>query len=120
MEEKKGSSGGRMVGSKVSQIANIFQAMTPVKGEGEVSPVEAPKSAETNVTVVRTESHVARFNNARALFEKLGESQLINMICYSEPGFHNVMYIRSHMKSEVVLKRVCKFVWRVPQNYTRR
>lgn len=74
MEEKKGSNGGRMVGSKVSQIANIFQAMTPVKGEGEVSPVEAPKSAETNVTVVRTESHVARFNNARALFEKLGES----------------------------------------------
>lgn len=73
MEEKKGSSGGRMVGSKVSQIANIFQAMTPVKGEGEVSPVEASKSTETNVTVVRTESHVARFNNARALFEKLGE-----------------------------------------------
>ncbi|KAG8266942.1 regulation of protein localization to actin cortical patch [Homalodisca vitripennis] len=78
MEEKKGSGGGRMVGSKVSQIANIFQAMAPagVKGGGEgevlaVSPGESPKTAE-GVTVVRTESHVARFNNARALFEKLG------------------------------------------------
>lgn len=81
MEEKKGSSGGRMVGSKVSQIANIFQAMTPVKGTGVgdgdvllVSPGESPKpQSEGGVTVVRTESHVARFNNARALFEKLGK-----------------------------------------------
>lgn len=79
MEDKKGSGGGRMVGSKVSQIANIFKAMTPVKGDGEVvlvSPGESPKTTtEGGVTVVRTESHVARFNNARALFEKLGTLQ---------------------------------------------
>lgn len=31
-----------------------------------------PRDSPTQVTVVRTESHVARFNNARALFEKLG------------------------------------------------
>jgi len=58
MEDKRGS---RMAGSKVSQIANIFQGMGPGKEESSV------------VSVVRTESHVARFNNARALFEKLGE-----------------------------------------------
>lgn len=100
MEEKKPS---RLVGSKVSQIANIFQSMVPAK-ETEVlisnsTPVRnkssdsspklerrraaacseealkdpsAPRDSPTQVTVVRTESHVARFNNARALFEKLG------------------------------------------------
>jgi len=31
-----------------------------------------PRDSPAQVTVVRTESHVARFNNARALFEKLG------------------------------------------------
>ena len=30
------------------------------------------RDSPTQVTVVRTESHVARFNNARAMFEKLG------------------------------------------------
>jgi hypothetical protein len=100
MDEKKPS---RLVGSKVSQIANIFQSMVPAK-ETEVlisnsAPVRnkssdsspklerrraaacseetlkdpsAPRDSPTQVTVVRTESHVARFNNARALFEKLG------------------------------------------------
>lgn len=58
MDEKRS---GRMAGSKVSQIANIFQSMSPGKEEAGV------------VSVVRTESHVARFNTARALFEKLGE-----------------------------------------------
>lgn len=81
MEEKKCSGSGRMVGSKVSQIANIFQAMTPVKGAsdsdllmpGSGEPAaKSPDSGPPGVTVVRTESHVARFNNARALFEKLG------------------------------------------------
>ncbi|BET02951.1 SAM [Nesidiocoris tenuis] len=38
-------------------------AVGPETGSGAVSPT---------VTVVRTESHLARFNNARALFEKLG------------------------------------------------
>lgn len=33
---------------------------------------EIPKEG-SGVTVVRTESHLARFNNARALFEKLGK-----------------------------------------------
>ncbi|XP_055688674.1 uncharacterized protein LOC129793094 isoform X8 [Lutzomyia longipalpis] len=55
-------------GPKVSQIANIFQRK-PI----EVSPqMEEPKETQTPVSVVRTESHAARFNNARALFEKLG------------------------------------------------
>jgi len=75
MDEKKGvgSGGGRMVGSKVSQIANIFQAMAPSPGDVLGSPGDTPKHVgDTGVTVVRTESHVARFNNARALFEKLG------------------------------------------------
>ncbi|XP_032598694.1 uncharacterized protein LOC6556740 isoform X9 [Drosophila grimshawi] len=65
---------------KVSQIANIFQRK-PI----EIQPVEqltavaaahaaaaaAAASAHPHPSV-RTESHSARFNNARALFEKLG------------------------------------------------
>lgn len=50
--------------TKVSKIANIFQGM-PSREEEEMRGAD--------VTVVRTESHLARFNNARALFEKLGE-----------------------------------------------
>ncbi|XP_067642993.1 serine-rich adhesin for platelets isoform X3 [Eurosta solidaginis] len=74
---------------KVSQIANLFQRK-PI----EIQPVEqlsaaaaaaaatAAAAAAANqqqqqaggapATVARTESHSARFNNARALFEKLG------------------------------------------------
>lgn len=100
MEEKKPS---RLVGSKVSQIANIFQSMVPAKetevlisnstplrnkpsdsspklerrraatgSEEALKEPSTPRDSPTQVTVVRTESHVARFNNARALFEKLG------------------------------------------------
>lgn len=73
-----------MVGPKVSQIANIFQRPTVTKDpeimvekqsnstttlEGKVP---AKNETSNQVTVVRTESHLARFNNARALFEKLG------------------------------------------------
>lgn len=54
----------RHSGSKVLKIANIFQGM-PSREEEEMRGAD--------VTVVRTESHLARFNNARALFEKLGE-----------------------------------------------
>lgn len=54
----------RHSGTKVSKIANIFQGM-PSREEDEVRG--------SDVTGVRTESHLARFNNARALFEKLGE-----------------------------------------------
>ncbi|XP_031768701.2 uncharacterized protein LOC113521486 isoform X3 [Galleria mellonella] len=54
----------RHTGTKVSKIANIFQGM-PSKEDEEMRG--------SDVTVVRTESHLARFNNARALFEKLGE-----------------------------------------------
>ncbi|XP_071451755.1 uncharacterized protein Spn isoform X2 [Hetaerina americana] len=98
--------GGRLGGSKVSQIANIFQSMVPAKeevglkkGPGPLRPpsdscsspppptaslhnqqpnVDPSKDAPgtpSQVTVVRTESHVARFNNARALFEKLGGAE---------------------------------------------
>lgn len=74
----------RMVGPKVSQIANIFQRPTVTKDpdimvvkQQSASPTldrKQPAKVETpnQVTVVRTESHLARFNNARALFEKLG------------------------------------------------
>lgn len=56
-------------GPKVSQIANIFQRKT---FEDEKESKENPGG---NV-VMRTESHAARFNNARALFEKLGEGRI--------------------------------------------
>ncbi|XP_043284871.1 uncharacterized protein Spn isoform X2 [Venturia canescens] len=77
IEEKK-----RVAGSKVSQIANIFQSKpqlenlghrTTIINDGFKEPPVPLKESPTQVTVVRTESHVARFNNARALFEKLGE-----------------------------------------------
>lgn len=55
----------RHSGTKVSKIANIFQGMPSKEEEEEMRGAD--------VTVVRTESHLTRFNNARALFEKLGE-----------------------------------------------
>lgn len=70
MEEKKQTS------SKVSQIANIFQGMAPSRdcqGPEVGNGVSAVAGTGAQVSVVRTESHLARFNNARALFEKLGE-----------------------------------------------
>lgn len=80
MEEKKIS---RFGGSKVSEIANIFQAKVPGQKEDIITPIRTkPKIAHCtpekiedspSVTVMRTESHVTRFNNARAMFEKLGE-----------------------------------------------
>ncbi|XP_046753649.1 uncharacterized protein LOC124416534 isoform X2 [Diprion similis] len=70
-------------GSKVSAIANIFQSKPQLENLSHRTnvvlsdPMKDPpaplKDSPTQVTVVRTESHVARFNNARALFEKLGE-----------------------------------------------
>ncbi|XP_037940025.1 uncharacterized protein LOC119672925 isoform X2 [Teleopsis dalmanni] len=48
---------------KVSQIANLFQR----------------KHVENSIAVVRTESHSTRFNNARALFEKLGVESNSNL-----------------------------------------
>lgn len=79
VEDKK-----RMAGSKVSAIANIFQPKSQlgenlsnrshtILTDGFKEPAVPLKESPTQVTVVRTESHVARFNNARALFEKLGE-----------------------------------------------
>lgn len=53
-------------GPKVSQMANLFQKKQDEEDE---------KVASGNA-VVRTESHAARFNNARALFERLGESRV--------------------------------------------
>uniref|UniRef100_T1H1T0 Uncharacterized protein n=1 Tax=Megaselia scalaris TaxID=36166 RepID=T1H1T0_MEGSC len=69
-------------GPKVSQIANIFQRnpieISPEKSHfhHQTQPIHHVHSQnqKTTVTVVRTESHSTRFNNARALFEKLGES----------------------------------------------
>lgn len=76
IEEKR-----RMSGTKVSAIANIFQAKPHVESfktnkalvDGSKETPVTTKESPSQVTVVRTESHVARFNNARALFEKLGE-----------------------------------------------
>lgn len=79
MEDNKGT---RSAGTKVSQIANIFQNRTHrediiIIRNKPKPPSPTPEKKETVdphvVTVMRTESHVARFNNARALFEKLGE-----------------------------------------------
>lgn len=67
---------------KVSQIANIFQRkpieIQPVEQLSAVAAAHAAAAAaaaahaNAHVQGGRTESHSARFNNARALFEKLG------------------------------------------------
>lgn len=68
------SSSNQASGPKVSQIANIFQKR-PQEPPPEIPTKEAPSPASA---VVRTESHAARFNHARALFERLGEGK-VNM-----------------------------------------
>lgn len=80
MEDKKNS---RIGGTKVSEIANIFQGKVPSREDNVIIPLRSSAKSTTPlidkqeespaVTVMRTESQVARFNNARALFEKLGE-----------------------------------------------
>lgn len=81
MEDKRGL---RFSGSKVSEIANRFQAKPPLTEEI-IAPLKPKKVSSSSheedssdVTVIRTESHVTRFNNARALFEKLGEENRNN------------------------------------------
>ncbi|XP_064539460.1 uncharacterized protein Spn isoform X3 [Drosophila montana] len=71
---------------KVSQIANIFQRkpieIQPVEQLSAVAAAHAAAAAAAAAAhpPVRTESHSARFNNARALFEKLGvESNVSNV-----------------------------------------
>lgn len=55
-------------GQKVSQIANLFQRRALSEDQKDGNNAATP--------VVRTESHAARFNNARALFERLGEGRI--------------------------------------------
>lgn len=55
-------------GPKVQQIANIFQRKNTEE--------EKEKENPGGNAVMRTESHAARFNHARALFEKLGEARI--------------------------------------------
>ncbi|XP_058125042.1 uncharacterized protein LOC131266509 isoform X2 [Anopheles coustani] len=87
MEKSAAAHPASAAGPKVSQIANLFQRKPvehahadPPSGRGEGGPT--PSVAATGAThsptatVVRTESHAARFNNARALFEKLGEGRV--------------------------------------------
>ncbi|XP_058828715.1 uncharacterized protein LOC131688459 isoform X2 [Topomyia yanbarensis] len=62
-------------GPKVSQIANLFQRK-PVEIVTEPGKELSGSQPSPTATVVRTESHAARFNNARALFEKLGEGRV--------------------------------------------
>lgn len=93
-------------GTKVSQIANIFQARTPSQDSIIVSSRTKSKVAEMvaerkdtespTVTVMRTESHVARFNNARALFEKLGEEN-------RHPKEHRVIPLQSTKSASSIL-----------------
>lgn len=71
----KSSAANAASGPKVSQIANLFQRK-PVELAPEVSAKEVVSHPSPTATVVRTESHAARFNNARALFEKLGEGRV--------------------------------------------
>lgn len=84
-------------GPKVSQIANKFQGSSSSSSSSgddttpkrhceaksrigdSVSPLSSSPKEAASTPVVRTESHAARFNNARALFEKLGvESRLVS------------------------------------------
>lgn len=58
-------------GQKVHAMANLFQRKATEEEK------EQQKDG-TGTTVIRTESHAARFNNARALFERLGESRINN------------------------------------------
>jgi neurabin len=58
-------------GQKVHAMANLFQRKATEEEDG-------GHKDGTGTTVIRTESHAARFNNARALFERLGESRIIN------------------------------------------
>ncbi|XP_035914325.1 uncharacterized protein LOC118513075 isoform X2 [Anopheles stephensi] len=72
-------------GPKVSQIANLFQRKPveqlaqdniPTRGDRPTTDSSTAATHSPTATVVRTESHAARFNNARALFEKLGEGRV--------------------------------------------
>ncbi|XP_050073274.1 uncharacterized protein LOC126561288 [Anopheles maculipalpis] len=70
-------------GPKVSQIANLFQRKPvelaqdiPTRGDRPATDSSTTATHSPTATVVRTESHAARFNNARALFEKLGEGRV--------------------------------------------
>ncbi|XP_017842387.1 uncharacterized protein LOC108599808 isoform X13 [Drosophila busckii] len=67
---------------KVSQIANIFQRkpieIQPVEQLSAVAAAHAAAAAAAHPPA-RTESHSARFNNARALFEKLGVESSSNV-----------------------------------------
>uniref|UniRef100_A0A6P7H1K1 Neurabin-1 n=1 Tax=Diabrotica virgifera virgifera TaxID=50390 RepID=A0A6P7H1K1_DIAVI len=110
MEDKKGP---RFGGSKVSEIANIFQAMTPIPTETEVvinparkrysshNSTEKVDADAANITVIRTESHVTRFNNARAMFEKLGEENRKDRVIplQSTRSASNILDARSRSSS---------------------
>ncbi|XP_014488126.1 PREDICTED: uncharacterized protein LOC106751663 isoform X3 [Dinoponera quadriceps] len=103
VEEKK-----RVGGSKVSAIANIFQSKPQldlshrtnnILSDGFKEPTVPLKESPTQVTVVRTESHVARFNNARALFEKLGEENKPNRPVERVTKPNNLHGLRSRSSS---------------------
>ncbi|XP_012542310.1 uncharacterized protein LOC105840095 isoform X4 [Monomorium pharaonis] len=104
IEEKK-----RVGGSKVSAIANIFQSKPQldnlshrtnnILSDGFKEPAVPLKESPTQVTVVRTESHVARFNNARALFEKLGEENRSNRPVERVTKPNNLHGLRSRSSS---------------------
>lgn len=82
-ERRRVSSAGSKPGSKVSSIANMFQARDDCKTASNeslarTSPLE-PNTAEATrpsgpPTLTRSDSHVARFYNARAMFERLQEA----------------------------------------------
>ncbi|KAH6944015.1 hypothetical protein HPB50_001182 [Hyalomma asiaticum] len=82
-ERRRVAPAGSKAGSKVSSIANMFQARDDCKTASNeslsrTSPLE-PNTAEAArpsgpPTLTRSDSHVARFYNARAMFERLQEA----------------------------------------------
>ncbi|XP_077502201.1 uncharacterized protein LOC144113154 isoform X2 [Amblyomma americanum] len=82
-ERRRVAPTGTKTGSKVSSIANMFQARDDCKTASNeslarTSPLE-PNTADAArpsgpPTLTRSDSHVARFYNARAMFERLQEA----------------------------------------------
>ncbi|XP_071544343.1 uncharacterized protein Spn isoform X4 [Panulirus ornatus] len=111
--------------SKVSKIAGMFQGGGGGRGPPEDDPPTATTTATTtttttttaggggdggpsHATVVRTESHLARFNNARALFEKMGQGEAPQpKVAVASKVVPAAVFTKGEVKGEV--KVVSKF-----------
>ncbi|XP_064466177.1 uncharacterized protein LOC135377585 isoform X1 [Ornithodoros turicata] len=77
--ERRRSTPPAKAGSKVSSIANMFQSQSETSDPSSRSPSSEPPPGEPArpsgpPTLTRSDSHVARFYNARAMFERLQEA----------------------------------------------